>query len=131
MKKYSERSRTNLATCHSELQRLFYKVLAYDYDHTIIEGHRKQAEQDEAFRTGRSKLQWPLSKHNREPSLAVDVAPYPIDWNDIDRFYHFAGFVMGVAACLGINVRWGGDWDRDLEFGDQTFFDLPHWELVE
>jgi peptidoglycan L-alanyl-D-glutamate endopeptidase CwlK len=131
MKKYSERSKTQLATCHPELQRLFYKVLAYDYDHTILEGHRGQEAQDEAFRTGHSKLQFPYSRHNAEPSMAVDCAPYPIDWSDVDRFYHFAGFVLGVAASLNIKVRWGGDWDMDMNLKDQTFFDLPHFELME
>ena len=71
------------------------------------------------------------SKHNQEPSLAVDVAPWPIDWNDSHRFYHFAGFVLGIAAALNIRLRWGGDWDSDFDLRDQTFFDLPHFELEE
>ena len=131
MKKYSDRSKTALATCHPELQRLFYKVLAYDYDHAILEGHRGREAQNEAYRTGKSKLRYPYSKHNQEPSLAVDVAPWPIDWNDSHRFYHFAGFVLGIAAALNIRLRWGGDWDSDFDLRDQTFFDLPHFELEE
>jgi len=31
------------------------------------------------------------------PSDAVDVAPYPIDWNDKERFYYFAGERWGHA----------------------------------
>jgi hypothetical protein len=26
--------------------------------------------------------------------LAVDVAPFPIDWHDLKRFYHFTGYVV-------------------------------------
>ena len=52
-------------------------------------------------------MQYPNSKHNKLPSKAVDVAPYPIDWNDPDRFYHFAGYVRGIAEGMGIKIRWG------------------------
>ena len=76
-----------------------------------------------------STLSYPKSKHNRQPSLAADVIPYPVDWEDSKRFYHFAGFVEGIAAAKGIKIRWGGDWDGDRSFADQNFHDLPHFEL--
>ena len=43
----------------------------------------------------------------------------------------FAGYVQGVAEQLGIKIRWGGDWDSDFDFKDQTFNDLVHFELRE
>ena len=64
------------------------------------------------------------------PSLAIDAAPSPIDWNDRERFFYFAGVVKGVAEEMGIKIRWGGDWDGDNDFDDQTFDDLVHFELV-
>lgn len=79
-----------------------------------------------ASRTLNSKHVYPLN----EPSLAVDVAPYPIKWNDYLRFYAFAGFVLGTATEMGIKIRSGMDWDSDREFNDQSFHDLPHYELV-
>jgi hypothetical protein len=127
MPRFSEASKEKLATCHPDLQTLFNKVIQY-YDCTVICGHRTQEEQDYLY-PAFTRLKWPNSKHNSTPSLAVDVAPYPIDWNDAKRFYHFAGFVYGVADMMGIDIRWGGDWDSDFEFGDQTFHDLPHYEL--
>ena len=63
-------------------------------------------------------------------SEAVDIAPYPINWKDTEKFYYVAGIVMGVAGMLGIELRWGGDWDRDDDLHDQTFMDLGHFELV-
>lgn len=129
MYKFSSRSKAQLITAHPELQRLFREVIK-GYDCTVIQGYRGKEEQDEYFRTGRSKVEWPNSKHNKTPSLALDVAPYPIDWNDINRFYHFGGYVKGVADQLDINVRWGGDWDGDNDLNDQTFMDLVHWELM-
>ena len=55
----------------------------------------------------------------------------PIDWNNKERFYLFAGFVKGIAAEMGIKLRLGADWDGDFTTRDQTFHDLPHFELDE
>lgn len=130
MNKFSQKSLERLNTCHPDLQKVFNKVIE-NYDCTIICGHRGKDEQDEAVRLGNSKLQWPNSKHNQLLSLAVDVAPYPLDWNDTSRFYHFAGYVLAVANFMGVKLRWGGDWNGDLKFRDEKFKDLPHFELVE
>jgi len=64
-------------------------------------------------------------------SLAVDVVPYPINWNDLPRFYMFVGYVKRIADELGITIRCGADWDMDGWSKDQKFHDLPHFELVE
>lgn len=130
MPKFGKRSRANLATCHPDLQRLFNEVINH-YDCSILCGHRSEEKQDEAYREGKSTVQWPNSKHNVYPSIAVDVAPYPIDWEELRRFYMFVGIVRGVAAAMGINIRCGADWDGDMEVKDQNFHDLPHVELIE
>jgi len=62
--------------------------------------------------------------------------PYPVDWEDTKRFYHFGGYVLGVASELfkrgeiTHRLRWGGDWDGDTDVSDQQFNDLPHFELI-
>jgi len=117
---FSMKSRERLLTCHPDLQRLFNEVIKV-VDCTVICGHRTRAEQDKALREGRSLAQWPRSKHNGLPSLAVDVGPYPIDWTDHVRWDAFAVIVKGIAARLNIKVRWGGDFKR--------LVDKPHWEL--
>lgn len=129
MAKFSKTSADRLATCHLDLQRLFNEVIVHQ-DCTIACGRRGETEQDEAFRTGKSKVRFPNSNHNSDPSLAVDVVPYPVDWNDKNRFYMFVGLVRGIAAMLGIKIRCGADWDGDFEIKDQNFHDLPHFELV-
>lgn len=48
---------------------------------------------------------------------------------DLARWYYFGGYVCGVASELGIPVRWGGDWNGNRKVDDQTFHDLPHFEL--
>ena len=130
MPEFGAKSKERLETCDDKLQQLFNEVVKH-YDCTVLCGHRSKSDQDEAVRAGNSKLAWPNSKHNAYPSKAVDVVPFPIDWQDTSRFYHFAGFVLATAIKLGIKVRFGGDWNGDLQFRDEKFKDLPHWELAE
>lgn len=128
MPSFSQKSLDKLNTCHPDLQKLFKEVIKH-WDCTVLEGYRDQATQDEYYRTGKSKLKYPNGKHNKTPSLAVDVVPYPIDWNDKERFRAFGGFVLGVAATLNIPLRWGGDWNGNKNFKDESFIDMPHFEL--
>jgi hypothetical protein len=53
-----------------------------------------------------------------------------IRWNDVESTYNFIGYVQGIADELGIKIRSGADWDMDNNFHDQSFMDLPHFELV-
>ena len=129
MPSFGRASRNRLATCHDDLQRLF-GVVVVSFDSSVLAGHRGQAEQDRLFAEGKSKLKYPDSKHNKYPSMAVDVAPCPVDWSDTSRFYYFAGFVKATALSMGITIRWGGDWNSNFVTNDQTFMDLPHYELV-
>ncbi len=128
--KYSSTSAQRLKQCDLRLQDVFNTVLE-TVDHTIITGGRDGVTQNEMFRTGKSKVQFPNSKHNSAPSMAVDAAPYPIDWKDRERATLFAGFVMGVAKEKKITLRWGGDWNSDWQVKDNHFDDLLHFEIVE
>lgn len=129
MPSFNKTSKTRLATCDRRLQRLFDEVIQH-YDVSILCGYRDKDEQTEAFESGRSKVHWPNSMHNHHPSLAVDVAPYPIDWENTNRFFYLAGLVEGIAAMMGVKVRFGGDWDSDKDFSDQKFNDLVHFEIA-
>lgn len=129
MPSFSQRSLDRLATCHPDLQRVFTHVIE-QFDCSILEGHRDQARQDRLYEEGKTQVRWPHSRHNSQPSRAVDVVPYPVDWEDRERMTYFAGVVKGTAAVMGIRIRWGGDWDSDTEVDDNSFDDLPHFELV-
>jgi hypothetical protein len=118
-----------LSSCDPKPVDLFHDVVK-EFDCAVLMGHRTQDEQNEAERTGHSKLRWPRSLHNKTPSQAVDVAPYPIDWNDRERFSLFAGYVLGLARARGVYIRWGGDWNRDTQVRDNSFDDLVHFELT-
>lgn len=132
---FSTTSKENLNQCHMDLQVLFLEVINH-FDCKVIKGHRGENEQNDAYSSGHSKLKFPKSKHNKTPSLAADVMPYPINWNDRERMVYFAGFVLGLAKSLKEmriikhDVRWGGDWDQDTEVKDNSFDDLVHFELI-
>ena len=98
-------------------------------DCSVLEGHRGQERQDQLYIEGKTKVKYPNGRHNSKPSNAVDVTPYPVNWEDRERQTLFAGFVLGVANQMGISLRWGGDWDQDFEVMDNRFDDFPHFEL--
>jgi len=123
-------SMERLNTCDPRLQNIITSVVEH-FDCTVTCGHRTEEEQEEAFRTGKSTVQFPNSKHNSLPSKAVDVVPCPVDWNDLKRFYYFAGFVMATAEAQGVKLRFGGDWNGDTQVKDNNFNDLPHFEIVD
>lgn len=133
MAKFSRRSKAELSTCVQDLQNLFNEVIKR-YDCKVLCGTRGEEEQNKAYREGRSTKEYPNSKHNSYPSMAVDVAPYfvkrpHVRWDDMEKFYHFAGYVQAVADQLGIKIRSGLNWDMDDELHDQTLFDGPHFEI--
>jgi peptidoglycan LD-endopeptidase CwlK len=105
------------------------------FDFTVLEGHRDKEAQNKAYKEGKSKIKWPDGKHNKKPSLAFDLAPYPIDFSSkpksVARYYLLAGIIMAVAWELKIKLRWGGDWDGDWDLADQVFDDLGHFEILE
>lgn len=126
MYKYSARSEKNLTEAHQDLQTLFRTVIKYR-DCSIICGHRGEMEQNAAYDRGHSKLRYPKSKHNKMPSLAVDVIPYPFKgWSNIDQFKEFSNFVKGIAVML----KAYGAIENDIEYGgDWNWKDYPHWQI--
>lgn len=129
---FGDRSLRELDTLHPALQEILREAIKV-YDFIVLEGHRGEEAQNKAFREGKSKIKWPDGKHNKNPSHAADIAPYPIDWDSkhaAKKFAFLAGLVTGIAHSKGYSVRWGGDWDGDGQMDDQRLHDLPHVELV-
>jgi peptidoglycan L-alanyl-D-glutamate endopeptidase CwlK len=116
-------SRRHRDTCEPALQRVLDEAIKH-YDFSVIWGHRTQAAQDQAFRTGHSQLEWPNSKHNKTPSRAFDVIPYPGGFDSSDEeFYKLATYILSAASLLGVPIRWGGHW-KNLK-------DMAHFELMD
>jgi peptidoglycan L-alanyl-D-glutamate endopeptidase CwlK len=135
MPRYSTRSKKRLSTCDERLQEVFNEVIKH-VDCSILEGHRSKERQNKLYDEKRTKVRYPNGRHNSSPSKAVDVTPYPVDWEDRERQTLFAGFVIGTGRGMGYKIRWGGNWDMYEEKGrwevkDNRFDDFPHFEIKE
>jgi len=132
MPSFGKRSQERLKGVDSRLINVLNKVVKY-FDVTVIEGVRSQGRQNELVAQGKSKTKF--GKHVE--GKAVDIAPYPIDWQSRDDFHYLGGFVLGVASEMGIDIRWGGDWsDSSLSENarttkDNSFDDLVHFEIKD
>lgn len=134
MPRFSRKSRDKLETCDQRLQDIMNEVIK-EIDVTIISGMRGAVEQDTLYEQGFSKVQFPNSKHNHEPSHAVDVVIWNKDkphirWDDKSQMTYLAGYIKGVADKLGIKIRIGADWNGDMVF-NESFYDGPHVELID
>lgn len=139
MYQFGNRSALNLATCAPQLKDVAMKALSYGVmDFSVIEGHRPVERQQELYAAGKSQIDGVTrkGKHNYAPSLAMDLLPYPSEingvsvWNDKQRFCVLAGLIFAAASELGVEIRWGGDWDGDGNNADSGFTDYPHFELI-
>jgi peptidoglycan L-alanyl-D-glutamate endopeptidase CwlK len=105
---------------HHLLQEIVDEAIK-EFDFTILDAQRGRAEQERAFHEHKSNAHFGQSAHNYVPAVAMDLAPYPIDFNDIKRFQALHSIIMPIAARLKIPLDWGGDW--------KTLKDMPHFEL--
>lgn len=130
MPKFSARSLRNLENVHYDLRKVLDHAIEFS-DFVVLEGYRSPERQRRLFAAGATKIDGvkKKGKHNYSPALAVDVAPYPIDFKDVRRYHDLAQVILLAGRKLGIEIRWGGDWDRDGITTDQTFIDIGHFEL--
>lgn len=131
----------HLDTCHMKLKALAADLIDF-VDCSVLEGHRNEEDQNRYYNaTPRlSQVKFPDGKHNTNPSEAIHLAPYPYPrFEDADaevaktaywEQIYFAGMVMATAQRLGIDLRWGGDWNQNNNLQDNKFDDLLHFELV-
>ena len=138
MPKFGKRSISRLETCDIRLQKVM-KAAIGEFDITVLHGHRSPEEQGALYAIGRTTEldRKPVtskdgtikkSKHNFIPSKAIDVTPWPIDFNDTDHIRYMAGYIMGIAAQMDIKLTWGGDWSRDFDTVN-NFEDLLHFQV--
>jgi hypothetical protein len=87
---------------------------------------RDEGSQNEAFKAGASKLQWPKSKHNTTQggnpcSEALDV----FQINGVGQAIFdpiFCARLNAASKKLGFDLRWGGEF--------KTLGDSGHFELI-
>lgn len=138
MATFGDKSKRLLETCHPDIQKVMNEAITH-CDFTVLFGTRSVDEQMELYKKGRKFVngKWvkvgatvtnldgktKKSNHNYSPSRAIDIAPYPIDWNNIQRFKDLAEVVKAAMVTVGVHLQWGGDW--------KSFKDYPHYEVVQ
>lgn len=127
---FGQRSKSNLITCHPDIRFVMNESIKI-IDFSVLCGVRSMEKQNRAYNEGNSKLKWPHSKHNVDPdnprdiewpnlSTAVDIVPYPIDWENLGRFHALADIIKQIAKDENVDLHWGYDlWG----------WDMPHWQL--
>lgn len=154
---FGKNSKEKLSTCHIDLQKIFNLAIKRSkIDFGISEGHRSIKKQQQHYSIGRTTElhRKPITrvdgvndigKHNKIPSEATDIFAYHPDIQirrkiiyDKVTLSYIAGVIDSCAKELFNKgetthlIRWGGNWDSDGVIAlDQSFDDLPHFEIVK
>ena len=116
--KLGTRSLQSLSGVHPDMVAVVKRAIEITgVDFTVIEGIRNINRQRELFKAGKSTTM--NSRHIT--GHAVDMVPWPVDWEDLERFETMAEAMKTAAEELEIPIVWGGDW--------KSFYDAPHFEL--
>lgn len=129
-----KRSKENLKGIHPDLVKVVERAIEItEQDFTVIEGVRTLQRQKELYAQGRTKpgpivtkADGVKNKSNHQAKEdgkghAVDIVPYPVDWDSIGKFQLVGDAMKKAADELGIKIVWGGDW---------RMRDYPHFELA-
>lgn len=152
----SSRSLNNLQGVHPSLAKVVKRAIELTtQDFVVIEGVRSREQCMINYGKGRTaaqclakgipakyanpkaaKVTWlsnPFnSKHCKQKDgygHAVDICPYPVDWSDVKKFDVIAKAMFAAAKELGVNIRWGADWDKDGKPRERGESDSPHFEI--
>lgn len=124
--KLSKTGAKRLSQCCEDIQNVVNEVLYYR-DVSVLCGYRSNEEQNDMYKKGTSKAKAGQSAHNFNPSLAIDIVPYPIpmkgnewdsdakDWNELNEL------IMYIAQDKDVKLSWGGNW--------KSLVDKPHYEI--
>ena len=133
-----EKSLGKLKGVHPDMVKVVKRAIQItEQDFMVLEGVRTPERQKELFAQGRTKpgpkVTWTLtSNHFKQKDgygHAVDLVPFPVDWNDLKKFDAMSQAMFAAAKELGIKIRWGADWDSDGKPREKGESDSPHFEL--
>ena len=127
MFKLSQKSLDRLVGVNPDLIRVVKRAIELSpIDFAVVQGVRTQDEQNALYEQGRTKpgkiVTWTKdSKH--VGGKAVDLCPFPIDWEDTVKFDKIAVAMLQAAKELGVKITWGGSWVKSK--------DRPHFQIEE
>lgn len=102
-------------------------------DFSVLEGVRTKERQRQLYNQGRTTpgtiVTWTMSSKHIE-GTAVDLIPYPLDWNNLKAFDAISVAMFEAAKELGVKIRWGADWNQNGKPRERGESDSPHFELV-
>jgi len=129
-----------MAGLHPKLEAVVRRALELSsVDFMVLEGVRTLARQRWLYAAGRTrpgrKVTWTLrSKHLKNSRTgyghAVDLLPAPYNWKELAPFDQVAAAMFAAADELGVELRWGANWDRDKMIRERGETDNPHFEIV-
>lgn len=159
MYQFGSKSEQELLTCYHDLRLIMKESLKRSHvDFGISQGARTVEQQRSYYQNGKSKINPDkynsveelaargkhivIPDHNiYELSRAVDIYAYVPGKKELTYNNSYLVYLGGVITSTGNELlqrghvqyalRWGFNWDGDGEIGtDQSFQDLPHFELV-
>lgn len=122
------------AACEAKLKDAHHDLGEWFRDHVkskypdahISWSFRDQANQDQCFSDGKSKLKFPMSAHNKSDdagnpcSMALDL--FQLDYNGVARWaFGYFRNIADDAEALGLPIFWGGKWPH---LGDSDHYSL-------
>lgn len=124
--KFSNESIAMLQGVDSRLVRICELALQV-MDFKVVDGVRTLDEQRINVARGKS---WTMNSKHLD-GLAVDLAPWPVNWKDTEVFCVLAGVMKAAAHTIGVKLRWGGDWNSNNSTVDERSRDYGHFEIIE
>lgn len=134
MFKLSKRSLDTAKDCNPKIIDLIKLAITrtpIDFGVAWMGGKRTAEEQNQLFKAGNSERDGyvKISKHQSGDAidLIVFVGNKVVD--NKEMLCVVAGVMFTCAAELGIDLRWGLDWNRNGDIRDNKFNDQYHFEL--
>jgi len=133
-----DQSKKRLVGVHPDLVAVVKRAMEVTkQDFTVLCGVRTAKEQAREYAKGRTtpgpQVTW-VKKSRHEVAedgygYAVDIVPYPVDWNTLSKFDAIADAMQQAAKEYGVKIRSGADWDGDGKLREKGESDSPHWEI--
>lgn len=133
MYQLGKRSREKLEGVHPALQEVVELAISRsNQDFSVIWGVRTAEQQNELYQKGRTsggRIVTHMDGYKRKSNHqvksdgfghAVDLVPWPIDWEDWGKFEEINEAMQEAADHLGVTVVWGGLWEMR---------DGAHWQI--